>query len=92
MEISKITLRPQPGEMYSAQKQRFMLVLEQVTPFMDRFYSSATLRRFALTPSQVRNIKQCGVVNWEVLAYWANEYMPAATLPEAWAAPVLAAA
>jgi hypothetical protein len=90
MEIEKMPLRAQPGEMYGAQKQRFVLALAVVAQFMDRFYSGPTLRRFVLTPSQVRNIKQCGVVNWEVLEYWANEYVPATQLPEAWATPVTA--
>jgi len=67
-----------------------MKVLEVVSPYMDYFYSAPTLRRFKRTPSQVRNIKQYGSVDWEVIAYWVEEYMPAHIIPEAWKQTVAA--
>lgn len=90
MKATEFPLSPIAGESYSSQKQRFMSALELVAPHMDYFYSGATLRRFTRTPSQVRNIKQYGSVDWEVLAYWAEEYMPANVFPEAWKREVLA--
>lgn len=72
------------GETYSEQKQRFKKALDVVSPHMDRAYSKPTLRRFPRTASQVRNVKQTGVVDWEVLRFWANEYMPSEIVPTAW--------
>lgn len=90
MKATEQPLAPVSGESYSAQKQRFKEALGIVTPHMDYFYSSATLRRFARTPSQVRNIKQWGTVDWEVLRYWVQEYLPSHLLPESWKEAVLA--
>lgn len=84
MKVTELPLEALPGERYGFQKQRFRVALGYVAPHMDRFYSGGTLRRFARTPSHVRNIKQAGVVDWEVLRYWANEYLPPALLPQAW--------
>lgn len=89
MKATEQPLAPVAGESYSAQKQRFKEALGVVVPFMDYFYSRATLRRFNRTPFQVRNVKQWGSVDWEVLAYWVKEYLPAEKLPEAWKAEVL---
>lgn len=86
MNALKSPLQPIHGETYSEQKQRFKKALEFVGPYMDHFYSAATLRRFARTASQVRNIKQIGCVDWEVLRYWAEEYVPAEIIPQAWKA------
>lgn len=91
MKALKHPLEPIHGETYSEQKQRFKKALEHIEPHMDRFYSAATLRRFARTPSQVRNIKQIGVVDWEVLRYWAEEYVPAEIMPAAWQVKQVAA-
>lgn len=89
MDATQLMLKPILGEPYSIQKQRFKAVLAVVIPYMDYFYSGATLRRFARTPSQVRNIKQWGAVDWEVLTYWIEEYLPPELTPKAWKSPVL---
>ena len=86
MNALKNPLEPLHGETYSEQKVRFKQALGIIEPHMDRSYSGPTLRRFPRTASQVRNIKQVGVVDWEVLRYWAKEYVPAEILPVAWAA------
>ncbi|RPD45470.1 hypothetical protein DNI29_19000 [Hymenobacter sediminis] len=66
-----------PGETRSEEKTRFKAALNEVVPFMDRFYSGSTLRRFPnRSASHVRNIKQWGVVDWDVLKYWREEYLP----------------
>lgn len=91
MNALKKELEAQHGESYSAQKERFEQALKFIEPFMDRFYSGATLRRFPRTASQVRNIKQTGVVDWEVLRYWAEEFVPAEIMPQAWKAKEMAA-
>ena len=90
MKATEQALGPIVGESYSAQKQRFIEALAYVSPHMDYFYSSATLRRFTRTPSQVRNVKQWGSVDWEILKYWADEYLPSELVPEAWKTKVLA--
>lgn len=90
MKATEHALGPIAGESYSAQKQRFIEALAIVSPHMDYFYSSATLRRFTRTPSQVRNIKQWGSVDWEVLTYWVEEYLPADLTPEAWKTKIAA--
>jgi hypothetical protein len=91
MKATEHPLAPLAGESYSAQKQRFKEALDVVVPHMDYFYSRPTLRRFKRTPFQVRNVKQWGSVDWEVLAYWVQEYLPAEMLPEAWNAEALVA-
>lgn len=91
MNPLKTALEPVHGESYKEQKQRFKKALEFVEPHMDRFYSGPTLRRFARTPSHVRNVKQVGIVDWEVLEYWAREYVPAEIMPQAWKAEQLVA-
>ena len=90
MKATELALTPIKGESYSTQKQRFKDALAVVAPHMDYFYSGATLRRFVRTPSQVRNIKQWGSVDWEVLTYWIEEYLPAELTPETWRNKVLA--
>lgn len=89
MKSTEAILGPIAGESYSAQKQRFIEALAFVAPFMDYFYSGPTLRRFPRTASQVRNVKQWGSVDWDVLNYWIEEYVPADLMPEAWKTKVL---
>lgn len=84
MNALKSPLEPLHGETYSEQKQRFEKALAFVAPHMDYHYSAATLRRFPRTASQVRNVKQCGCVDWPVLHYWADEYVPTEIMPQAW--------
>jgi hypothetical protein len=72
------------GETVSEQKLRFKKALAVIEPHMDRFYSCATIRRIPRTKSHVRNVKQVGVVDWEVLRYWAQEYLPLDMTPSAW--------
>lgn len=90
MNPLKKPLEPLHGETTKEQKARFKQALAFVEPYMDRFYSAATLRRFARTPSHVRNVKQVGVVDWPVLRYWAEEYVPSEIIPKVWAAKELA--
>ena len=66
-----------PGESYSAMKERFETLLENVKPRMDKTYSGDTLRNVKGSDRiQIRNVKQRGVVSWPVLEYWYKTYMP----------------
>ena len=66
-----------PGETYSQSKERFETILKMVSPHMDKYYSSDTLRNVKGSDrTQIRNVKQRGVVAWPILEYWYNTYMP----------------
>lgn len=92
MKALKTPLEPVHGETYSEQKQRFKKALEFVAPYMDHYYSAPTLRKIPRNASHVRNVKQVGTVDWEVLRYWAEEYVPTEIMPQAWKSKELATA
>jgi hypothetical protein len=67
------------GESYSDQKKRFKEALKAVVPKMDKYFSGPTARKFKqFDRAHIRVVKQKGVVNWQVLKYWYEEYMPEA--------------
>lgn len=81
MKSEKVIFERLPGESYSDQKKRFQSALDVVVPKMDKYFSAATLRKFpTLSRDHIRVVKQRGAVNWQVLEYWYNEYLPSADL------------
>lgn len=75
--MEKVIFERLPGESYSEQKKRFKTALDVVTPRMDKYFSQQTVRKFPLLDrTHIRVVKQRGVINWPVLKYWYEEYMP----------------
>jgi len=84
MKSEKVVFGRLPGESYSDQKKRFQSALDVVVPKMDKYFSGPTARKFpSLSRDHIRVVKQRGAVNWQVLEYWYNEYMPDEKLAEA---------
>ena len=84
MDNEKVIFERLPGESYSDQKKRFQIALNQVTPKMDKYFSEQTARKFPLLDrTHIRVVKQRGAVNWPVLKYWYQEYMPEQLMQEA---------
>lgn len=66
-----------PGETRTEEKERFKRILSEVVPYMDHYYSAMTKRRFPnRNLSHIRNVKQWGVVDWDVLKFWHEEFIP----------------
>jgi hypothetical protein len=79
MENEKLVFERLPGEKYGAQKKRFKRALNQVVPKMDKYFSGPTARKFPhLDRTHIRVVKQRGAVDWPVLKYWYQEYLPEA--------------
>ncbi len=77
MNNEKVIFERLPGESYSEQKKRFQLALNVVIPKMDKYFSEQTARKFPLLDrTHIRVVKQRGTVNWPVLKYWYEEYLP----------------
>lgn len=81
MESNKVIFQRLPGESYGDQKKRFKKALSQVVPKMDKYFFGPTARKFPhLDRAHIRVVKQRGAVDWPVLEYWYNEYMPSEAL------------
>lgn len=77
MNNTEVIFSRLPGESYSDQKKRFKQALNVVIPKMDKYFSESTARRFPeFDRVHIRTVKQRGAVNWPVLKYWYEEYMP----------------
>lgn len=77
MNNSEVIFSRLPGESYSDQKKRFQEALDVVVPKMDKYFSGPTARKFpTLSRMHIRIVKQRGAVNWDVLRYWYEEYLP----------------
>ncbi|WP_324671076.1 hypothetical protein [Hymenobacter sp. GOD-10R] len=65
------------GETLREEKTRFKAALNEVDPYMDHFYSRMTARRFPNRElSHIRNVRQRAIIDWDVLAFWFEEFLP----------------
>ena len=70
-------LRKIQGETVREEKQRFKDALSEVVPYMDYFYGRLTARKFPNRElSHIRNVRQRGIIDWDVLEYWFEEFIP----------------
>jgi hypothetical protein len=77
MKMEELIFSRLPGESYSDQKKRFQEALDVIVPHMDKYFSGPTARKFKhLSRVHIRTVKQRGAVNWDVLKYWYEEYLP----------------
>ncbi|UOR06277.1 hypothetical protein MUN82_04075 [Hymenobacter aerilatus] len=73
----KHILQKVQGETNRQEKERFKEALAEVVPHMDHFFSRMTKRKFPnRTLLHIQHVKQRAVIDWDVLAYWFEEFMP----------------